>query len=629
MEDHGGSDRSNPPRTDSYRSGFPRMLDRPTLAIVVFLWVVAMLFGWNCWIGTAPAEGATVKTWIPYKISTVNWNQPPLIHGNNVAWVGLAGNHYQVFVHNITTGVTSQITYGTAWKWANLDIQGNWLAMQADDGSQSDIFLYEIAAKNLTRLTTTNLSEEHPSISSGRVVWSGYDGQDWELFMYDTGNGQTTQLTSNAGTDEEGPQFDGMWVVSTGYWTPASKYVSVFLTSIDGSLNRLLRTDAPDLNPHVRGNFVVWERHDPGGGVDIYLHDIALQKTKNLTPAVGTGVDTHPSMDGGRIVWERWDGNDYELVLYDIAAGTTTQLTNNSFSDYSPDLSGNDLVWSADPDYPWADVYYRDLGQPGFGPVERLTIDPLARNLFPRVDNKGRVVWLRQGDDYEVFLARKVDIPVIPVVPVLPIIPGNPVVPGNPVTQFTDVPASHPYTAAIHGLRGMGVVDGYTDNTFRPENNLLRAQFAKMIVEVLQMPDAQGAQVNEGMTAPFNDLGPDDLQTLYPHEYVAVIASQNVTVGTAPGLFSPWLNITRAQMITMVVRAAQTMKPGLLGAPPPGYQGSLGSFSPTHAANMQRAQHNGLLAGLVGFGPAWDPWKATTRGECAQVLWNLVQKMGP
>ncbi len=611
MEYRIGSDPSNPPRLRFYRGNSPNRLRRFAVPAAVLLCTMTILLGWIGLSGAPSAMAETFESWLPYRISTGSMNSMPRLHGNHVVWLGLVGNRTQVFLHDITTGATSQITQGTTWNYEYLDIQGDWVAMQADNGTHSEIFLYDIAAQTLTRLTNNNTDDEHPSISSGRVVWSGFDGQDWELFLYDTANGQTTRVTNDA-TDQQDPQFDGSWVVSIGHWAPHDW--DVLLDGVNVSFSRLLRTDADDFSPQVRGNFVVWERADPSGGVDIYLHDIAQQKTTNLTPA--TSLDQHASMDGGRIVWERWDGEDYELVLYDIAAATLTQLTNNSFSDYSPDVTGHELVWSADTNYPWTDVYYRDLGQPGYGSPERLTIETAARAVYPQVDRE-RVVWVRQGNQYDIFLARKVDFPVYPVVP----LPS--------VTPFTDVPAPHPYHAAIHGLRALGAVSGYPDNTFRPDNNLLRAQFAKMIVEVLKMTDAQGAQVNEGMTAPFNDLGPDDLQTLYPHEYVAVVASRGVTVGTAPGVFSPWLNITRAQMITMVVRAAQSMKPGLLNTPPPGYQGGLGNFSPTHGANMQLAQHNGLLAGLVGFGPGWDPWRAATRGECAQVLWNLVQRIGP
>ena len=60
---------------------------------------------------------------------------------------------------------------------------------------------------------------------------------------------------------------------------------------------------------------------------------------------------------------------------------------------------------------------------------------------------------------------------------------------------------------------------------------------------------------------PFVDLEADDLTKLYPHEYVAVCALNNITKGTDTTHFSPYKNITRQQVITMVARAADNLRP--------------------------------------------------------------------
>ena len=42
-------------------------------------------------------------------------------------------------------------------------------------------------------------------------------------------------------------------------------------------------------------------------------------------------------------------------------------------------------------------------------------------------------------------------------------------------------------------------------------------------------------------------------------------------MGKTPTTFDPYANITRYQVITMVVRAADNLKPGLLSSPPSGF----------------------------------------------------------
>lgn len=189
---------------------------------------------------------------------------------------------------------------------------------------------------------------------------------------------------------------------------------------------------------------------------------------------------------------------------------------------------------------------------------------------------------------------------------------------------FTDVSRSHPYYDAIQRMATDGMLSGYPqpDGTalFRPSNNLWRAQFAKLVCGAFDL------QVFEALISRYSDMGLDDPDSLYPHDYVEAAATKNIVKGVTLTTFEPYTDVTRAQMITMVVRAAQNPAPGALLPPPAGYQGTLGSFSPTHQENMRIAEYNGLLTGLVTFGPAWDPWYPASRGEVAQVLVNWMER---
>ena len=51
---------------------------------------------------------------------------------------------------------------------------------------------------------------------------------------------------------------------------------------------------------------------------------------------------------------------------------------------------------------------------------------------------------------------------------------------------------------------------------------------------------------------------------------------------------------------------------------------------PTHGENIRKAEFNGLLDGLEGLSASWDGLQPATRGECAQMLWNLLNALeGP
>lgn len=191
--------------------------------------------------------------------------------------------------------------------------------------------------------------------------------------------------------------------------------------------------------------------------------------------------------------------------------------------------------------------------------------------------------------------------------------------------SFADVPFDHPYREAIVALAGSRVVSGYqaADGSilFKPDDPVRRAQFAKMVSGVLRLP------VSESLVASFTDLGPDDPKNLYPHDYVAAAVLAGITRGVAAGVFAPYADITRAQVVTMLVRGTERLDPNALADPPAVYLGTMGDFSADHGPAMRSAEYNGLLAGIVGFGRDWNPWLAATRGEVAQMLHVLAGKL--
>jgi hypothetical protein len=190
----------------------------------------------------------------------------------------------------------------------------------------------------------------------------------------------------------------------------------------------------------------------------------------------------------------------------------------------------------------------------------------------------------------------------------------------EPTSAFSDVVAGvTPYSTAIAQLAAHGVITGFTDGTFRPNGLVTRQQFAKMIVLALQIP-VTGAEV-----CPFTDvvtqIGTDPF---YPSKYVAVCALNNITQGITPTTFAPYSDISHQQLITMLARAAN------LSDPPAAYAPSFtaAQFSPNeHYLNARKAAYAGLLDGLLGVGPSYSFFAGSTRGECAQLLYNLMVLM--
>ncbi len=187
---------------------------------------------------------------------------------------------------------------------------------------------------------------------------------------------------------------------------------------------------------------------------------------------------------------------------------------------------------------------------------------------------------------------------------------------GQAQPDFTDVDPEHPAYLPIRDLASLRVIRGFADGSFGADEPVTRQQFAKMIVKTL------GLTVTGTEEVPFVDVdsGLDEFDPLYPDKYVGVCAEADITKGiNDPTKFNPYGNVTRAQLITMVARAAA------LPEPPAEYVPPFGDFSNDHYPLARKAAHAGLLEGL-GVGSGFDFWAEATRGEVCILLSNLLQR---
>ena len=188
------------------------------------------------------------------------------------------------------------------------------------------------------------------------------------------------------------------------------------------------------------------------------------------------------------------------------------------------------------------------------------------------------------------------------------------------------------YPEAVGALSDLGVIGGFADGTFRPHDAVTRQQFAKMMVKFLGLP------VTGNEVCPFTDVpkGTDAKDPLYPDKYIAVCAAHGITTGKTATTFAPYNTITRAQMLSMVVRAARQAGVVLEEPSAAYYAGTIPNSTfrnlkdATHGLNVQTAEMNNLFWGIwPDQGGNWDVYRNASRGEVALVLYRLLQKMGP
>ncbi|MCL5943052.1 MAG: S-layer homology domain-containing protein [Actinobacteria bacterium] len=184
-------------------------------------------------------------------------------------------------------------------------------------------------------------------------------------------------------------------------------------------------------------------------------------------------------------------------------------------------------------------------------------------------------------------------------------------------TGFTDVPASHPFSADITRLADLEIIGGFPDGTFRPDNLVTRQQFAKIIV----LATGKHTEAVDNETNPtFSDVSPA-LGLPYPFDYIEEAAAAGFIRGDQ-GRFNPAQNITRVQLALIVVRAGGPA----LADPPAGYQTGFTDVPAYAQAEVARAKFNGILDGKTPT--SFDPYANATRGQVAKMVSRLLDKIG-
>ena len=106
--------------------------------------------------------------------------------------------------------------------------------------------------------------------------------------------------------------------------------------------------------------------------------------------------------------------------------------------------------------------------------------------------------------------------------------------------DYTDVSRSDWFNNAISTLSNAGIVTGYADGTFRPDQPITRGEMAKIIANFARLG---------GATKSFTDLSGH-----WAKSYVELAAGNGWIAGYPDGTFGPDKKITRAETVTMINR---------------------------------------------------------------------------
>ncbi len=114
---------------------------------------------------------------------------------------------------------------------------------------------------------------------------------------------------------------------------------------------------------------------------------------------------------------------------------------------------------------------------------------------------------------------------------------------------FTDL-EKHWSKDAVEKMYSYGVVKGYEDNTFRPDNTVTRAEFAVMLNRVLNT-DISTLSADDQKELPFKDVP----KTHWGYSEIAALYEQGIITGVSATAFEPAEPIKRQDMAKLIYEA--------------------------------------------------------------------------
>ena len=162
------------------------------------------------------------------------------------------------------------------------------------------------------------------------------------------------------------------------------------------------------------------------------------------------------------------------------------------------------------------------------------------------------------------------------------------------------------YTEAVDVLSAIGILNGYPDGTFRPTNTIARHEMAKMVAVLANAGD-DIADLYAG-ACKFADMTGD---AVWAKSYVAYCNQMGIVAGRNATTFDPYGKVTGIETAKMLLC--------LIGFDAKA-QGYVGTNWQTHV--LADAKNVGLLS---GFAADYNPQKAITREEAAQMMLNALQ----
>lgn len=160
-----------------------------------------------------------------------------------------------------------------------------------------------------------------------------------------------------------------------------------------------------------------------------------------------------------------------------------------------------------------------------------------------------------------------------------------------------------PLFTPVKALLDKEIFTGYPDGTFKPENNITRAEVAVALTKMTNRTNALDAAANNNK---FSDLAGYD----WAKAYINVMSDVGIVKGITATTFEPGKNISYAELITMLIRTKG------------GAASELEAYGVWPDNYIQYAQMYNMLGDVIV-----TDWSApASRGDTAKLIYRVMPK---
>ncbi len=184
--------------------------------------------------------------------------------------------------------------------------------------------------------------------------------------------------------------------------------------------------------------------------------------------------------------------------------------------------------------------------------------------------------------------------------------------PTQPPKSFYDLDSVPWAKESIEVLATKGIVLGVGENLFKPNENVTREQFVKMLIEAFGL-------LEKSAQSDFKDIS----KSAWYYVYVSSAKKHNITQGLEDGRFGVGAEISRQEMATLAFRTANYANVNLPNLQLPitfNDQEQISDYAMESIISMQKA---GIMQGM-GDGD-FKPKKVATRAMAAKIIFELLK----